>query len=170
LDRGLALATAARCRGLIAAARGDRDAALQSLARAVEEHGRVEQPFELGRTLLVLGEVQRRFKQRKDALASLEAARAIFDELGAPRWSARAEAAAARLGRVVPSGSLTPTESNVATLVAAGKTNREIADALFLSVKTVEANVSRILAKLGVSSRREVAGRLEELAGARQDP
>jgi DNA-binding CsgD family transcriptional regulator len=164
LDRGLALATAARCRGLIAAARGDRDAALQSLARAVEEHGRVEQPFELGRTLLVLGEVQRRFKQRKDALASLEAARAIFDELGAPRWSARAEAAAARLGRVVPSGSLTPTESNVATLVAAGKTNREIADALFLSVKTVEANVSRILAKLGVSSRREVAGRLEKLA------
>jgi DNA-binding CsgD family transcriptional regulator len=163
LDRGLALATAARCRGLIAAARGDREAALRDLYEALERHARVEQPFEIGRTLLVLGEVQRRFKQRRDAGASLEAAGAIFDELGAPLWSARAEAAAARLGRVVPSGSLTSTEKDVAALVATGKTNREIGDALFLSVKTVEANVSRILAKLGVSSRRQVAGLLEKV-------
>jgi DNA-binding CsgD family transcriptional regulator len=171
LDRGLALATAARCRGLIAAARGDRDAALRSLERAVELHARVEQPFELGRTLLVLGEVQRRFKQRRDARASLDAAGAIFDQLGAVLWSARAEAAAARLGRVVPSGSLTTTESDVAALVATGKTNREIADALFLSVKTVEANVSRILAKLAVSSRRQVAALLEKVAdGPPDDP
>jgi DNA-binding CsgD family transcriptional regulator len=171
LDRALALATAARCRGLVAAARGNRDAALRSLHRGFEQHARVEQPFELGRTLLVLGEVQRRFKQRRDAGASLEAAGAIFDELGAPLWSARAEAATARLGRVVPRGSLTSTEKDVAALVATGKTNREIADALFLSVKTVEANVSRILAKLGVSSRRQVVGRLGEMVdGGRTGP
>jgi len=169
LDRALALATAARCRGLVAAARGNRDAALRSLHRGFEQHARVEQPFELGRTLLVLGEVQRRFKQRRDAGASLEAAGAIFDELGAPLWSARAEAAAARLGRVVPRGSLTSTEEDVAALVATGKTNREIADALFLSVKTVEANVSRILAKLGISSRRQVAGQLEKVVDAPPD-
>jgi len=160
LDRALALATAARCRGLIEAAGGDRDASLIALSEAVEHHASVAQPFELGRTLLVLGEVQRRFKQRKDARASLEAARAIFDELGAPLWSARTEASLDRLGRVVPTGSLTPTENQVAGLLASGKTNREIADALFLSVKTVEANVSRILDKLGVTSRRQVADRL----------
>jgi DNA-binding CsgD family transcriptional regulator len=170
LDRALALATAARCRGLVEAARGNRDAALRSLHRGFEQHARVEQPFELGRTLLVLGEVQRRFKQRKDAGASLEAAGAIFDELGAPLWSARAEAAAARLGRVVPSGSLTSSERDVAALVATGKTNREIADALFLSVKTVEANVSRILTKLGVSSRRQVAGQLEKIVDVPPGP
>jgi DNA-binding CsgD family transcriptional regulator len=160
LDRALALATAARCRGLVDAARGNRDASMRALSQAVEHHSRAAQPFELGRTFLVLGEVQRRFKQRKDARASLEAAKAIFDELGAPLWSDRTDVAIARLGRTVPRGSLTSTEGKVAELVATGKTNREIADALFLSVKTVEANVSRVLDKLGVRSRRQVAGRL----------
>jgi DNA-binding CsgD family transcriptional regulator len=164
LDRPLALATAARCRGLVAAARGDRDRALEGFATAVAQHARIPQPFELGRTLLTLGEVQRRFKRRGDARASLQGALAIFDELGAVLWSARA---AAELGRVgvsadAPAG-LTPTELRVAQLAAQGKTNREIAAALFISVKTVEANLSRVFHKLGIRSRRQIAPQLEAL-------
>ena len=104
--------------------------------------------------------IERRFKARKKARASLETADATFADLGAIRWSERARDAIARLGRVVGSWELTPTERRVAELIIDGKTNREIADSLFLSIKTVEANVSRILAKLGVGSRREVASRL----------
>jgi DNA-binding CsgD family transcriptional regulator len=164
LDRALALATAARCRGLVEAARGHRDSALNALRHAVEQHALVAQPFELARTLLIYGEVQRRFKQRKAAGATLERAMDIFTRLGASQWADRTEAAAARLGRVVPRGSLTPTETKVAELLGSGMTNKEIADALFLSVKTVEANVSRILDKFGVTSRRDVAGRLTKSA------
>jgi hypothetical protein len=50
LDRPLALATAARCRGLVAAAHGDRDRAIEAFAMAIEQHARVRQPFELART------------------------------------------------------------------------------------------------------------------------
>lgn len=57
---------------------------------------------------------------------------------------------------------MTPTERRVAELVAEGKTNREVADTMFLSVKTVEANLSRVFDKLGARSRREVASRLAE--------
>jgi DNA-binding CsgD family transcriptional regulator len=162
LDRALALATAARCRGLVHAARGERDRAFLFLERAVMRHARVAQPFELARTLLVLGEVQRRFKQRKDARGSLDAALTIFDRLGAPLWSARTKQALARTGVSPGWGGLTPTERQVAELVAEGKTNREAADAMFLSVKTIEANLSRVFHKLGAHSRRELAARLAE--------
>jgi DNA-binding CsgD family transcriptional regulator len=54
---------------------------------------------------------------------------------------------------------LTPTEGRVAELVAAGSTNREVADALFLSIHTVEANLKRIYRKLGIRSRTELASR-----------
>jgi DNA-binding CsgD family transcriptional regulator len=162
LDRALALATAARCRGLVHAARSERDRALLALEQAMLQHARVAQPFELARTLLVLGEVQRRFKQRKDARGSLAAALAMFDRLGAPLWSARTKQALTRTGGSPGWGGLTPTERRVAELVAEGKTNREVADTMFLSVKTVEANLSRVFHKLGARSRREVSARLTE--------
>jgi DNA-binding CsgD family transcriptional regulator len=56
---------------------------------------------------------------------------------------------------------LTPTEDRVAALVAAGSTNRAVADALFVSVHTVEANLKRIYRKLGVSSRTELASKFQ---------
>jgi DNA-binding NarL/FixJ family response regulator len=107
--------------------------------------------------------VSRRVSRRKTRgrrRASLEAADGIFSDLRAIRRSERTRDAIARLGRVEGSGELTPTERRVAELIVDGKTNREFADPLFLSIKTVEANVSRVLAKLGVASRREVASRL----------
>ena len=160
MDRPWALATAARCHGLLAAARSDKAASMAAFERAMEQHARIQMPFELGRTLLALGEVQRRFKQRRAAGASLRAALETFRTLGAPLWAIKAEEALARLGaRAASPGELTPTEQRVAELVADGRTNREVADALFVSVKTVEANLSRIFQKLGITSRRELRDR-----------
>jgi DNA-binding CsgD family transcriptional regulator/tetratricopeptide (TPR) repeat protein len=157
LDRPWALATAGRCRGLLAAARGDQPASMAAFEQAMEQHVRLPMPFELARSLLVLGEAQRRFKQRRAAGASLRAALETFEALGASLWAEKARAELARTGSQAASpGELTPTEQRVAELVAQGHTNREVADALFVSVKTVEANLSRIFQKLGISSRRQL--------------
>ena len=157
LDRPWALATAWRCAGLLAAARGDLGRARSSLERAITEHERVPQPFELARTLMVRGVVERRNKQKRSARALLDQARDLFDQLGAPLWSAKAASELARVGGAAANaGELTPTERRVTQLVADGKTNREVADALFLSVKTVEANLTRIFRKMGIRSRAEL--------------
>jgi DNA-binding CsgD family transcriptional regulator len=161
LDRPWAVATAARGRGLLTAARGDLSAASSALEQAVVEHRRVPQPFELARTLLVKGEVERRAKQKRAARSTLEQALGRFQSLGAPLWARRARDDLARVGgAVLPSGELTPTEQRIAQLVGEGKKNREVADALFISVKTVEANLSRIFHKLGVRSRTELTRRI----------
>jgi DNA-binding CsgD family transcriptional regulator len=159
--RPWAISAAARCRGLVFAARGHLSAARSALEEALAEQRRMPQPFELGRTLLVKGEVERRAKQRRAARASLEQALGVFEALGAPLWAQKAQAELARVGGpTLSSGQLTPTELRIAHLVAEGKKNREVADALFISVKTVEANLSRIFHKLGVRSRTELAHRL----------
>ena len=157
LDRPWALATAARCRGLLFAARKDLDAAREALELAREEHERVGQPLELGRTLLVTGEVERRAKRKGAARVPLEDALGIFEGIGAKLWAQRATRALERVGGFTGTArELTPTERRVAELVADGKTNREVAHLLFVSVKTVEANLSRIFHKLGVRSRAEL--------------
>ena len=162
LDRPWALAVASRCRGLLAAARGDPKGALLALERGVEAHHRVAQPFELARTLLVLGQVQRRSKQKRPARTSLGQARDIFSELGAPLWVERVEAELSRIGGRPPTPlGLTATEQQVARLVAEGRTNREVADELFLSPSTVQANLKRIYRKLGVRSRTELAAGID---------
>jgi DNA-binding CsgD family transcriptional regulator len=166
LDRPWAIATAARGRGLLTAARGDLSAARSALEQALTEHGRVPQPFELARTLLVKGEVERRAKQKRAARSTLEQALGIFQTLGAPLWAQRARDDLVRVGgAVLPSGELTPTEQRIAQLVGEGKKNREVADALFISVKTVEANLSRIFHKLGVRSRTELTRRIAATHG-----
>jgi tetratricopeptide (TPR) repeat protein len=83
LGRPWAIATAGRGRGLLTAARGDLPAARSALEQAVVEHRRVPQPFELARTLLVQGEVERRAKQKRAARSSLEQALGLFQALGA---------------------------------------------------------------------------------------
>jgi DNA-binding CsgD family transcriptional regulator len=161
LDRPWATATAGRGRGLLDAARGDLPAARSALEQALVAHGRVLQPFELARTLLVQGEVERRAKQKRAARSALEQALGLFQALGAPLWARRARDDLARVGGATPpSGELTPTEQRIAQLVGEGKKNREVAEALFISVKTVEANLSRIFHKLGVRSRTELTRRI----------
>jgi DNA-binding CsgD family transcriptional regulator len=121
-------------------------------------------PFERGRTLLVLGRLQRRAKQKAAAKESLERARAIFDELPAPLWSQRATDELARVGlRRASPDDLTESERRVAELAAAGLTNREVAAQLFMSPKTVEANISRVYRKLGIRSRAQLGARLAQM-------
>lgn len=161
------LAMAARSRGILDAACGDIDRALAALERAVAEHARLDEPFELARTLLAQGRVQRRARQRGAARHSLDRAEAIFESLGATRWAELARQEQHRIGgRASTPFDLTTTERRVAELVAEGQTNREVAAALFMSTKTVETNLTRIFAKLGVSSRREMSRSMRVDGGA----
>jgi DNA-binding CsgD family transcriptional regulator len=156
-----ALATAARCRGLLAAAAGDFDAAFEAFERALDEHERMEGRFERGRTLLALGSVRRRAKQKRAAREALEQALAIFEELGARLWLQRTREELERIsGRRPGSSELTATEQRVASLAAQGLANKEIASALSMSVHTVEAHLSRTYRKLGIRSRAALAPRL----------
>jgi DNA-binding CsgD family transcriptional regulator len=156
-----ALTTASRSRALLSAAAGDTDAAYVHLDRALELHEQLQEPFERGRTLLVLGTLQRRSRKKSTARDSLSAAEAVFDQLGARLWSEKARAELRRIGgRAAAPGTLTPTEERVAALVATGRTYREVADALFISPKTVQWNLSKIYRKLGVRSRAELAAKL----------
>ena len=156
-----ALARASRCRGLLALAKGDVDAALTALERAAKLQANGELPFERARTLLALGRVQRRLRAKAAAKRSLEAALTIFDELPAPLWAAQARDELSRIGlrRAAPDG-LTEGERRVAELAASGLTNREVAARLFMSPKTVEANLARAYRKLGIRSRAELGARL----------
>lgn len=161
-DRPWALATAGRCRGLIAAARGELEGALDAVEGALDQHLRVAQPFELARSMLVLGQIQRRRKQKRAARDALHEARGTFEDLGARLWVARADTELARIGGRPPAPlELTASERSVAELVAEGRTNREVADALFMSPSSVQAHLKRIYRKLGVRSRTELAAGID---------
>jgi DNA-binding NarL/FixJ family response regulator len=156
-DRVWMLAVAARSRGMLLAARGDLDAASAALARAMVEHERLPMPFERARTLLLLGQLQRRQRKKESASASLQEALDVFEKLNIPLWADRARAELMR-ANVGPrhSGQLTPSEQRVAELAASGMKNRDVATTLFISPKTVEANLARIYRKLGIKSRAEL--------------
>jgi DNA-binding CsgD family transcriptional regulator len=161
LDRAWALAILARCRGLLLAARGDLDGAFASFEHALAEHARTTDPFQHTRTLLALGRTQRRAKKRGAARTTLENALARFERLGAPLWAEQTRVELARIGGRAPSdGELTEAESRIAALVAEGRTNREVAAALFLTVHSVETALTRVYRKLDVRSRAELAHRL----------
>jgi DNA-binding CsgD family transcriptional regulator len=161
LDRPSALATAGRCRALIAEARGRHDDSLALLRSALTEHDRVPMPFERARTLLVLGTAQRRARQRRLARETMNDALAIFDELGAELWANKARSEISRIGgRARSTRELTPTEQRIAELVAAGKTNKEVAAILVVADRTVESALTQIYRKLEVRSRTELARKL----------
>jgi DNA-binding CsgD family transcriptional regulator len=158
LDRAWALATSARCRALLMSARGDYPAASAALRQAFEAHERLEMPLELARTQLVAGDVARRARRKVEARERVEAARGTFARLGAAPWAQRAEEELARLGSIRSGGlDLTPVERRVAGLVAAGRTNREVASELYMGLRTVETHLSAVYRKLGVRSRSELA-------------
>jgi len=156
-DRTWAQAVGARTRGLLAAADSDLDAARSAFERALVVHDRLLLPHERGRTLLALGQLQRRRNERRAAGVSLREAARAFDAVSAVRWADNARAELDRLGvRPGPVDHLTPTEERVAELAASGLTNREVAAALVVSPKTVEANLSRVYRKLGIRSRAQL--------------
>ena len=156
-----ARAACARCRGLLHVARGDVDQAVDALAASVELYRGVTEPLGLARSLLVLGTIERRRLHKRVARETLGAALSAFEGLGARLWVRAARAELARIGgRVASPDALTPTEERVATLVAEGRTNREVGTILVVSERTVEGHLSRIYAKVGVRSRAELAHRL----------
>jgi DNA-binding CsgD family transcriptional regulator len=160
------LAVSARCRGLLLAAQGQLETSAEALERALGEHERSPVPFERARTLLAYGQVLRRGKQKRKARAALEEAAALFEELGAESWAARSHDELRRTAaRAAPTG-LSETELKIARLAADGLTNRAIAAEVFVSPKTVEANLGRVYRKLGIRSRAQLARALE--AGERQ--
>ncbi|SEH50311.1 AAA ATPase domain-containing protein [Mycolicibacterium rutilum] len=156
LDRPWMVAVAARCRAMLLAAQGDVTRALQKAEQAIDVHARVPMPFELARTQLVLGQLQRRQRRRELASETLRTAMAAFEAIGTPLWAERVRAELQRASGVRARLELTASERRVAELAATGSTNREMAAALFISPKTVEANLSRIYRKLNIRSRAEL--------------
>jgi DNA-binding NarL/FixJ family response regulator len=160
--RHWALAVAARCRGLMAAD-SDVDAHFEE---ALALHGQDPVLFEQARTQLAYGERLRRARRRADARGQLRLAAEGFDALGSRIWSERARVELRASGQHLGPGiaatvdELTPQELQLAHIVAGGATNREAAQALFVSPKTVEAHLGAIYRKLGIRSRTELANRV----------
>ncbi len=162
VDRPWVLADATRSRGLAAAACGDVEEAIRLLAQAVGDHEAVDDPFGRARALLALGTVRRRARQKRAARDAITAALVGFERVGAVIWAAKARAELGRIGGRQPVEGLTPAERRVAVLVAAGRTNREIAAALFLGERTVASHLTHVYAKLGVRSRTELAAKVQQ--------
>ncbi|MEV6965945.1 LuxR C-terminal-related transcriptional regulator [Hamadaea sp. NPDC051192] len=115
-------------------------------------------PLDRARCLLVAGIVHRRARRKRESRAALSTAVAEFTALGAAAFAAKAEADLSRTGgRVEAADELSPTELRVARLASQGRTNQQIADELFISPKTVEANLARAYRKLGIGRRAELA-------------
>jgi DNA-binding CsgD family transcriptional regulator len=162
-------ALAARAQGIVVAARGNLAEGSIHLERSLEllEGMQVPWTFELGRTLLALGSVQRRARQKLVARATFERALEIFELLGARLWAEKVRVELSHIGgRPSRPGTLTATEQSIADLVAAGHSNAEVAHELFLSPKTVEWNLSKIYKKLHVRSRTELTAKLAKKAAA----
>src|SRR6476619_1013936 len=159
LDRRWALAAVARLRGLL----GQDSDLDEHFGAALELHEQgAGSAFERARTELLYGERLRRAKRRVEAREHLRSAVELFDGLGAAPWSEQSRrelrASGESIARRDPTApeKLTPQELQVALQVAEGKTNRDVAAALFLSPKTVEFHLTRIYRKLNIHSRAEL--------------
>ncbi len=152
-----------RSRALVAAAYGEIDAALEALDEALGHHEALAMPLETGRTWLLKGQLHRRRRGKRLAADALRQAEEVFERVGSLRWAARARREAARVGlRPAATDALTATEEQVALLAASGRTNREVAQALVLSPKTIDGVLARVYQKLGIRSRAELGARMRD--------
>ncbi len=161
LDRVRVLAEVTRCRGLVAAAGGDLDAAMSLLAEAAKRHEAADDRFGRAQALLSLGAVRRRDRKKRLARDVLAEALDIFERCGAEGWAERARSELGVVGGRRRQEGLTPAEQRVAELVAEGRTNREVAATLVLGERTVETHLTHIYKKLGIRSRTELARTLD---------
>ena len=145
-------AMAAHARGAVELAGGDARAALVALRRALQVWQELEAPYEAARVRVLLGLACRSLGDGDGAGLELEAARSAFEQLGAAPDLAYIDSLAPPTAATASHG-LTGRELEVLRLVAAGKSNREIATALVISEHTVARHLQNIFAKLGVSSR-----------------
>ncbi|WP_162942506.1 helix-turn-helix transcriptional regulator [Desertimonas flava] len=169
LDNARADADAALA--VVAAATGDADQAARLFTRAAKVHDCDGDRYELARTQLAAGRAARRAQRRSEARRCLDEAAALFSDMGAVPWLKRCQIEAARIGgRPKRSAALTPTERQIAERAAAGATNAEIAAAMFVSVRTVESNLSRCYRKLQIRSRVDLAAALSRIDAVRPTP
>jgi DNA-binding CsgD family transcriptional regulator len=151
VDMPLLGALAAHADGAVRLRDGDARGAIAALRRALATWHELEVPYEAARTRVLIGLACRALGDQETAELEFDAARVAFEALGAAPDLAR-------LDRLVPSPASDPAglstrEREVLTYLASGKTNREIAEALFIAERTVARHVANIFTKLGVSSR-----------------
>jgi DNA-binding CsgD family transcriptional regulator len=160
----LTLGYLARSRALAAGEGGGPDTE-ELYLEAIAQHGQARGPVHLARSQLVYGEWLRRVKRPRDAREPLRAAHRGFDEMGARAFAARARRELSAAGESVPvratasdRAALTAQETQVAQLAAGGATNAEIAAQLYLSPNTIDYHLRKVFRKLGLTSRRQLAG------------
>lgn len=171
LSTASATAVAVRCRALLLAATGDIPAAMAVADEAVLLAEGIGQPCDLARAHLTRGSVLRRARRWREARRALEQAVAGFDALGAVAWATRGRQQLERLGgRRSGSTELTRGEAQVVRLAAAGRTNREIATELFISIRAVEKALTGVYRKVGVRSRTELTAWLATRSGVPGSP
>ncbi|KJY23719.1 helix-turn-helix domain-containing protein, partial [Streptomyces katrae] len=158
LERTSVLAALDRARGLALSAQGEPESAVALLRATAQRFDALGLPLEHGRTLLALARVERRRRRRAPARAALRDAAELFERAGAEPWLCLARENAPETGVPHPgAAALTDAEARLALLVGGGASNQEAAAKLFLSVKTVEARLTRIYQKLDVRSRAQLA-------------
>jgi DNA-binding CsgD family transcriptional regulator len=148
------LALATHATGTVRLAEGNAPVALAELRRAYTVWRELDAPYQVARVRVLIGRAYQELGDAAGAELEFDAARVAFEELGAiPDLDRLNRRLSARSPRAI--GGLSARESEVLTLLAAGKTNRAIANDLFISEKTVARHVSNILTKLDLSSRTE---------------
>ncbi|WP_199510011.1 AAA family ATPase [Nucisporomicrobium flavum] len=158
-----------RATAVVLSESGQADSAVRLSAAAAQRFAGLQQPVEQAHALLVQGGAERRRRRYAAARVAIGAALALFLAAEAKPWTEQTQRALARTeGTAAPPADfgLTATEARIAGLVREGASNREIATQLFLSVKTVEATLTRVYRKLGVRSRTQLSQRLPAAAPA----
>lgn len=168
IDLDAMLAELVRHEVTLLAARGDVEGAMAAIPRMVEglddlPEGMVVQPVERARAWWAAGKVYRRGRMRTKAGEALAIAVELFDEMGCRGRAARAREDLERTGGRRSKAVLTQAELAVARAAAAGRRNAEIAETLFLSVKTVESLLTRCYRKLDIRSRVDLAAALDRM-------
>ncbi len=152
LDAPYLRAVAESARGAVLLADGDVHGACRVLRRAWTTWQELDAPYEAARVRLLMAQACGELADHDTASMELDAARRVFEQLGAAPALARV-AALSGMPRQDAPGGLTPREVEVLRLVATGATNREVADRLIISEKTVARHLSNIFTRLGVGSR-----------------
>jgi DNA-binding CsgD family transcriptional regulator len=151
-----------RARATLAAAEGDARSAAAELTAALARWERHPFPFEVARAWQSLGAIERRGHRRASAREAFIEAERRYASLGAANYRASAQAEVEKLNG--PRGlGLSDTEQRIVDLVRRGATNREIARATFLSVKAIEANLTRLYRRFGVRNRDQLSRAMAEL-------
>lgn len=156
---------AARAAVLVATARRDARTSAERLRRVLvdDETARLGRPFEVGRAWFTLALADARIGARARAATAFDQAARRWDVLGARSWTSLLEAERRRVGTErAESGELTDTERQVAQLVSLGRTNREVAAAMIVSVRTVESHLTRVYRKLGLRSRSQLVAQYRD--------